>query len=412
MEDVLNVNLPVVYDESISHYEIHAHQPYTSTTFNNSDEIRISVQHQDLCLLPSRSFLHVHGQLSKTNGQPVTKTRLVNNAICHMFEEMRYEINGVEIDKCKNVGLTTLMKGWVSMNPAQSMIVENAGWLDIEETRSLINNTGYFDVSIPLSMIFGFAEDYRKVVVNVKHELVLIRSMNDVNAVEQEATEANNVRTWEVYKIKLMKVEWLMPYVVPSDSRKIHLLDLLKKERSLSMSFRTWEMYEYPMLPASPKHVWTVKTSNQLEKPRFIIVGFQTNRKSQSGVNASRFDHCNISDVKLFLNSQHYPYGNMNIDITRNQYAVLYDMFANFQNAYFGKDSEPILSKSDFLEHMPLIVIDCSKQNESLKSAPVDVRLEFESRNNFPDATAAYCLILHDRIVQYNPVSGDVKKLV
>ena len=80
--------------------------------------------------------------------------------------------------------------------------------------------------------------------------------------------------------------------------------------------------------------------------------------------NPSRFDHCNISDVKLFLNSQHYPYGNMNLDIAKNQYAALYDMFANFQHSYYGKDPEPIVRKFDYLTHIPLTIIDCSKQNE------------------------------------------------
>ena len=56
--------------------------------------------------------------------------------------------------------------------------------------------------------------------------------------------------------------------------------------------------------------------------------------------------------------------------------------------------------------------VQLAKQNESLRRAPDDVRLEFEARDNFPALTLAYCLILHDRIVQYNPVSGDVKKLV
>ena len=56
-------------------------------------------------------------------------------------------------------------------------------------------------------------------------------------------------------------------------------------------------------------------------------------------------------------------------------------------------------------------MIDCSKQNESLKSAPVVIRLEFEAKDNFPTGTSAYCLILHDRIVQYSPVSGEEQKL-
>lgn len=91
---------------------------------------------------------------------------------------------------------------------------------------------------------------------------------------------------------------------------------------------------------------------------------------------------------------------------------MLYDMYVNFQNSFYGKECEPLLNRSQFITYTPLFVIDCSRQNESLKSAPVDVRLEFEAHANFPASTSAYCLILHDRIIQYNPVSGDVKKLV
>ena len=112
MQEILNIQTPVTFDEAVAHYEVHAHQPYTAS-FNNSDEIRISIQYQDLYLLPSRSALYICGRLVRTNNTPVERTKLVNNAICHLFEEIRYELNAIEIGKCKNVGLTTLMKGWV-----------------------------------------------------------------------------------------------------------------------------------------------------------------------------------------------------------------------------------------------------------------------------------------------------------
>ena len=128
--------------------------------------------------------------------------------------------------------------------------------------------------------------------------------------------------------------------------------------------------------------------------------------------NSSEFDHCNLRDVKLFLNSQCYPYMNLNLNISRNQYAILYEMFANFQYTFYGKEKEPLLTKSEFLLKAPLIVVDCFKQNESLKSGPVDVRLELESENNFPAQTSAYCMSLHDRIVEYKPISNVVRKLV
>ena len=44
-----------------------------------------------------------------------------------------------------------------------------------------------FLASIPLNTIFGFAEDYQKIIVNARHELILIRSRNYVNAVLQTA---------------------------------------------------------------------------------------------------------------------------------------------------------------------------------------------------------------------------------
>lgn len=73
IEEILTIQKAIVFDESIAHYETHAHQPFASTTFENNDEIRIAVQHQDLCLLPSRSSLHVHGRLTKIDGRtPVT----------------------------------------------------------------------------------------------------------------------------------------------------------------------------------------------------------------------------------------------------------------------------------------------------------------------------------------------------
>ena len=85
-------------------------------------------------------------------------------------------------------------------------------------------------------------------------------------------------------------------------------------------------------------------------------------------------------------------------------------MFANFQQSYYGKNPEPLLTKANFINSIPLIVIDCSRQNDSSKNAPVDGRLEFESKAIFPDNTSAYCLILHNRVVEYNAISGDVRK--
>lgn len=176
------------------------------------------------------------------------------------------------------------------------------------------------------------------------------------------------------------------------------------------MPFRSWELYEFPRLPLASKHIWNVKTSNHVEKPRYVILGFQTTGNNSRTINASKFDHCDLTNAKLFLNSQYYPYMNLNLNFNQNQYAILYNMFLNFQLSYYGKHkSESIIDKNNFKDKAPLIIFDCSSQNESIKYGPVDVRIEFEARNNVPVNTTAFCLIIHDRLVEYKPLEGDVR---
>ena len=89
MEDILNISASVSFDGSLAHNEVHSHQRYyASSSFDNSDEILIAIQHQDSYILPSKSSLHFHGILTKSDGTDVTATALVGNAICFLFDEI------------------------------------------------------------------------------------------------------------------------------------------------------------------------------------------------------------------------------------------------------------------------------------------------------------------------------------
>lgn len=401
MNNILNIDEEIFLDDSITRLEVHSHQPYIATTFNNSDEIRIPIQRQDVFTLPSQSSIVIEGELLKKDGTPPAATStFINNGIAHLFDEVRYELNGVEIDRCKNVGITTTIKGYCSFHEGQKRTLENAGW----GSSFITNSKGQFNVLIPLNTILGFAEDYKKILMNVKQELVLIRAKVD----------SNSYVTQEELKLKITKLSWRMPYVYVNDKIRLSFLKKQERNKQIQIPFRSWSLFEYPLLPPTQMQTWTIKTSSQFEKPRYIILAFQTDRKNQDVKNAGEFDHCNISNVKLFLNSENYPYENLNLNIKNNHYAILYDMYTQFQQVYYDQDvvPQPLLNKGDFISSTPLIVLDCSKQNDNLKTAPVDVRLEFESAENFPDKTTAYCLIIHDRIVEYNVMNNTVKKLV
>ena len=67
----------------------------------------------------------------------------------------------------------------------------------------------------------------------------------------------------------------------------------------------------------------------------YVILGFQTKRQNKKDQNASHFGHVKLRDGKLYLNSQCYPYGHLNLNMTNNQFALLYDMYSRFQTAYY-----------------------------------------------------------------------------
>jgi len=149
-----------------------------------------------------------------------------------------------------------------------------------------------------------------------------------------------------------------------------------------------------------------------LEKPRFILFGLQTDRKKNIEFDAGRFDHCQLKNRKVHLNSEVFPYEDFRADLKKNTTSLLYKAYTDFQKSYYERDyCKPLLSKNVFQTYVPIVVVDLSHQNDNVKSSTIDLRIEFETDTVIPETTAAYCLILHDQIITYNPFSGDVRKL-
>lgn len=391
------------HDNSIESYEIHSYNPYNNS-FKENDEIRIPIHQQDVYVLPSGSSIYIEGYAKVTTTDATGKVtakniKFTNNPVLFLFQDIRYEINGVEIDHIKNAGITTTMKSYISLNEGESKNAGLWGW-NINGTKL---NDYHFTAIIPLNKILGFAEDYNKILINCRHELILHRSSSVLNSAVLD--KAENIH------IDIQKVQWRVPHIKVSDRERLVLLKHLEKDRSIQLAFRNWDLYEYPLLPKTTKHSWSIKTASQLEKPRFVILGLQTNRKLNSTRSSALFDHCNITNVKLFLNSQYFPYDSLNLKFDEGKYSILYEMYANFRQSYYNSCIDPLLDLSTFLQKAPLFVIDCSRQKDSLKTGPVDVRLEIESSEDIPDNTAAYCLIINDRLIEYKPLSNIVRKL-
>ena len=171
--------------------------PVAGTNLNNSGgDIWLYIETQDLFTHPSESFLLIEWRLTKTNDNPYANAdniSLTNNAMMHLFKNIQYKLSGAEIETVKYSGQATTMLGllkytddfskskglnqlWYKDTTTQAN-AQNVGW----NVRKLyiINNfdpKGTFSFRISLKHIFGFCEDYDKVVHGLKRTLTLTRN--------------------------------------------------------------------------------------------------------------------------------------------------------------------------------------------------------------------------------------------
>ncbi|XP_050062913.1 uncharacterized protein LOC126552258 [Aphis gossypii] len=194
--------------------------------------------------------------------------------------------------------------------------------MDGEDNKNFMTDN-VFAGCIPLKHLFGFCEDYKKILLNCNQQLILNRSSTDLDAIRVVGAGATeHVEKNKKITIELTKVAWKMPIIKVTDKEKLKLLKVLDSRKTLSCAFRTWDLCEYPVLPRNTSHSWTIKSSSLLEKPRFILFGLQTDRKKNIEFDAGRFDHCQLKNLKVHLNSEVFPYEDFRADFKKKYHQL------------------------------------------------------------------------------------------
>ena len=119
------------------------------------------------------------------------------------------------------------------------------------------------------------------------------------------------------------------------------------------------------------------------EKPRWIIVAFQTDKSGNRWHNPSIFDHCNITNMFVMLNSRRYPeidYDDTNF--TQQKFSRVYGDAAAFRTKFYRVEeliSSPNITLADYKELFPMFVFDVSKQSEKPKNSVTHIQIKLSS---------------------------------
>ena len=440
---MLDIAEPYLNDESIKSMQFFEYPPQTQANNNTpSHSIRIEINSDAIYTLPSKSYISIEGQIRRAGNNAAydaaDEITLINNAMMYLFDEINYKLNTTTIEQISNPGQTTSMIGYLSQpddfstsaglkycwskdtnttaNSTKyvgSVAAPAAGYIPTEHpnfnqgfaTRKGFlfssNPRGSFTFIIPLSHIFGFAE-YKKVIYGVKHTLTLSRAA-DTQALYRAAGVVDG-------KVDITNISWHMPQVEMNTENLVNLMQYIEQKVTIPIAFsaRSCETTE---VSENQNFNWRISVTGGAEKPRWIIIGFQTDKGNTQEQNPALFDHCNLTSAHVELNSRSYPSTVLDIDFDKNKYTKLYDMFDDFKKEYYGIDSlvgGTQVNVPAFKTLFPILVFDVRKQNDELKKGVMDITAKFKFSRNIPANTTAYALIISDRVFK---MSSDGKNM-
>ena len=338
----------------------------------------------------------------------------------HLFKRIRYDLSGQEIENIMNVGQATTMLGLLKYPDdfSKSKGLNQLWYKDTTENADddnigyayrryyIIRNSnprGSFSFRIPLKYIFGFCEDYDKVVYGLKHNLTLTRN-DDNNAIfKTNAVDGGGNDVLVDGKVILSKISWFMPHVTPADKDKMELYKIIERKEKIPVEYRMIQC-DSASIPQAIAFSWRLSVKSSPEVPRFIIVGFQTGKIGNQKTNPSLFDNVNVSNIYVMLNSMRYPTADYNISFLGQKYSRVYGDAAEFRSKFFNMDeliSSPNINPTEYKNLYPLFLFDVSKQSEKLKYSTTDIQIKMHFSANVPANTQAYAVIISDRLINF-----------
>ena len=420
MDDCLKWSEKLIEDTSICRKQDHYFAPESGVQYNKSGNITINIHNSDDFYYPSDSYLEVTGKLVKAGTTDAFETTdamgFTNYGQLNLFTLARYNTNGSPIEQVPMPGIVATMLG-VSLLPndyqqglfagyypdtdAQvTSVSNNAGW--VKRRAIIFDGKGNFQVGIPLDKIFGFAEDYQKVIYGLNHSLVLTKGTDCNNALCTVPGTFNAASVKGDVIISLIR--WVIPRVDPSDVAKYSLLKQIENQIVLDCGFRMREYQSTTVESTSTNWTWRLGVRSSPEKPRFILIAFQHDKADDQDKNNSVFDHCKVSNISLMLNNDRYPLNDFTTDFENGKYCNVYREFMKFRQAYYGIDhrvSSIAVDPLSFKKLYPIFCFDVTRQSERLKTGVTDISLSCTFAAAVKTKVVAHAVIISDRRIKF-----------
>ncbi len=464
-----NVFDPPMIDDSTVEYEYVEYQQRDANQMNKPDGgiYNIETKDMDAYLLPHKAMLEIRGRLvvAATDADYVAQEVSLTNGGWSLFKSAKYEINNNTVEEISNYlpQASTIMNllsysddygrssatnmlwykdtgmagasspRYTAAFPA-AVIADNTWAAEAHTTRPefraamalVIANlenpaynqgfalrkaitTGTKDTCLflPLSQIFGSHKDIDTAFTGVKHTYEFTRE-----AAVNYVLRANGVN---VGKFNIKHISLWMPKLTPSLAVQSDLEGKLVSGVMKKLYFEQVRIYRNTYNNAETSPVWRVTTNSSEQLPNYVFVAFQLQAKyGDQETNPVVFDAGTLSRISCWINSKRFPDRELEVSFapaSRN-YGRAYMMFQEAIQKYQDTDSGSQVSAEDYAGLFPIFAFNVSHHKEKLRGSSADIEIRWNLSGNFGGNYTAYALVLSDRYMQLEGLSGKMNVLV
>ena len=165
------------------------------------------------------------------------------------------------------------------------------------------------------------------------------------------------------------------------------------------------------MLPNVRNYTWRMGIRALPEQPRQVLIALQTKKPNDQDTNCALFNHCDVTNMFVVLNSTRYPAIDFQSNFTKNEFNQHFKNMAEFRRKFYGLDqlvSSIGVDPITFKELFTVYVFDVSRQSERIQGGVVDITVEMTFGTEIPDNTTAYAVLFSDRKMRFQ---SDGKKM-
>ena len=254
---------------------------------------------------------------------------------------------------------------------------------------------------IPLSHIFGFCRDVRKVLYGVKNELRLQRRATDDEAIYRAAAAGAG-------KVNLTRCSLWMPTVRPSLAWQATLEAWMAEQKTATLYWQATQVDQLADQNGITDLSWKLAVRSGSERPRHIFVAFQlAARRDSQTANPMIFDALSLTDIQIRLIAVRVPQSDLDVNFAERRFQRAYKMLSDYLGRDQNVDTGTQISAEDFRTLYPIYHFDLETQSERLKDSISDIYVWAKFSAN-PGAYRAYAVVQSDRSML---LSGDGRKM-